>query len=227
MNYKKLLIASALIGVIFTCGCAKSSTEARDVLYQVDLLQSLTAGQYDGAISVEDFMKHGDIGIGTFEGVNGEMIVLDGKIYQALYDGSVVEAAPTETIPFATITYMDSDIARNDFASADFEDLKNQLNAIVQENSINHFYMVRIDGTCKSVTVRSESKQEKPYKPLDEALADCQMEYTYDNCDGTCCNYDLCFGKKDYELRGNDEMYSEGFCNDGSANDNINIGNRT
>ena len=61
----------------------------RETIYQVALLQSLTQGYYDGIIKVSELKEHGDIGIGTFEGVNGEMIVLDGTVYQALGDGTV------------------------------------------------------------------------------------------------------------------------------------------
>lgn len=64
-------------------------------------------------------------------------------------------------------------------------DLKNKLNEIVKENGSNHFYMIRIDGKCGEIKVRSELKQEKPYKPLDEALATDQREFTYNNSEGT------------------------------------------
>ena len=52
--------------------------ENGDVIYQVALLQSLAQGYFDGIITVGELREHGDTGIGTFEGVNGEMIVLDG-----------------------------------------------------------------------------------------------------------------------------------------------------
>ena len=65
-------------------------TADTDVIYQVALLQSLTQGYYDGIVTVGELKQHGDTGIGTFEGVNGEMIVLDGVVYQVVADGSVV-----------------------------------------------------------------------------------------------------------------------------------------
>lgn len=46
-------------------------------------------GLFDGIISVGELKQHGDIGIGTFKSVNGEMIVLDGVVYQAVADGSM------------------------------------------------------------------------------------------------------------------------------------------
>ena len=82
-----------------------------ETIYQVALLQSLTQGYYDGIIKVSELKEHGDIGIGTFEGVNGEMIVLDGKVYQALGDGTVQEADENETVPFSNVTFFDSDVS--------------------------------------------------------------------------------------------------------------------
>ncbi|WP_231464489.1 acetolactate decarboxylase [Selenomonas sp. AE3005] len=41
-------------------------------------------GYLGGTVTVRDVRSLGDTGIGTFEGVNGEMIVLDGTVYQAL-----------------------------------------------------------------------------------------------------------------------------------------------
>ena len=56
------------------CALAEDATNG-DTLYQVALLQSLVQGYYDGIVTVGELSRHGDTGIGTFEGVNGEMIV--------------------------------------------------------------------------------------------------------------------------------------------------------
>ncbi len=62
-------------------------------IYQVALLQSLAQGHYDGIVTVEELKTHGDTGIGTFEGVNGEMIVLDGVVYQAIHCAETATSA--------------------------------------------------------------------------------------------------------------------------------------
>ena len=51
--------------------------------FQVSTLQALALGFSKSVIPVEDLLKHGDTGLGTFEDVDGEMIVLDGKCYRA------------------------------------------------------------------------------------------------------------------------------------------------
>lgn len=162
-----------------------TETEDKEVVYQVALLQSLTQGYYDGIIKVSELKQHGDIGIGTFEGVNGEMIVLDGKVYQALDDGTVKEADDNETVPFSNVTFFDSDISENVSEIKDMAGLKSRMDETVNKNGKNMFYVVKISGEFEKMLVRSELKQQKPYKPLDKALETDQREFTYDNIKGT------------------------------------------
>ena len=154
---------------------AQTETD-RETIYQVALLQSLTQGYYDGIIKVSELKEHGDIGIGTFEGVNGEMIVLDGTVYQALGDGTVQEAADD---------FFDKDGGAELSDINDVNALKEKLNAMVEENGKNLFYFVKMSGTFEKMNVRSEIKQEKPYKTLDKALETDQREFNYDNITGT------------------------------------------
>lgn len=168
-----------------TAETAKQTENKRETVYQVALLQSLTQGYYDGIIKVSELKQHGDTGIGTFEGVNGEMIVLDGKVYQALGDGSVKEADDNETVPFSNVTFFDADLSATLPQTNDINSLKDTLTKTVNDNGKNLFYMVKINGTFKKMNVRSELKQEKPYKSLDKALATDQREFNYENITGT------------------------------------------
>ena len=65
--------------------------EKREPVYQISTLQSLILGNYYGCLYIEDLLKHGDTGIGTFHAVAGELIVIDGHCYRILADGSVLE----------------------------------------------------------------------------------------------------------------------------------------
>ena len=163
----------------------KQAENDRETIYQVALLQSLTQGYYDGVIKVSELKQHGDTGIGTFEGVNGEMIVLDGKVYQALGDGSVKEADENETVPFSNVTFFDKDGSLELSEINDVNALKEKLSAMVDEKGRNLFYFVKVSGTFDKMNVRSELKQEKPYKTLDKALETDQREFNYDNIKGT------------------------------------------
>ena len=156
-----------------------------DMLFQVALLQSLMQGEYDGVVTVGELKGYGDTGIGTFQGVNGELIALDGTVYRALWDGSVEVAPDDETVPFSNVTFFDADIKKEGVNAASAAELKNILNAVVEEHGRNQFYMAKITGLTPSILVRSELAQKEPYKPLGEALKTDQREFTYSDIRGT------------------------------------------
>lgn len=76
-------------------------------IYQVSTLQALSLGYTRPVVKVRELLAHGHTGLGTFEGVNGEMIVLDGICYQAKADGTVVVASTEEGVPFASVAQTD------------------------------------------------------------------------------------------------------------------------
>ena len=83
---------------------AGTAASDRDTFYQVSLLQGLTFGDYHGSVSVKALKGKGDTGLGTFDGLDGEMIMVDGSVYKAKGDGTVELADNSETIPFCGIT---------------------------------------------------------------------------------------------------------------------------
>ena len=156
-----------------------------EVINQVSLLQGLTFGDYTGSVTVAELKKMGDIGIGTFDKLNGELIMLDGVVYRAAGDGSVEVVNDDETIPFADVTYFDNDEEQKADAVESIDALKELLNKKVEELGENRFYMVRIDGVFPEMHVRSELAQEKPYQPLAKVLETDQTFYDFEDVKGT------------------------------------------
>ena len=176
---------SAVLLICLLCGCSYGETLKSDKLFQVALLQSLMQGEYDGVVTVGELKEYGDTGIGTFQGVNGEMIVLDGKVYRAIWDGSVEIAPDDETVPFSNVTFFDTDVTREHVNASSIEELKTFLTSIARGQGQNQFYMAKVTGQMPAITVRSELVQEKPYKPLNDALKTDQREFSYENIEGT------------------------------------------
>ena len=58
-------------------------------MYQISTSTALVEGVDDGAVSSGFLLAQGDFGLGTFENLDGEMVILDGIIYQVRGDGSV------------------------------------------------------------------------------------------------------------------------------------------
>ena len=157
----------------------------RETVYQVSLLQGLTFGDYHGSVSVADLKKRGDIGIGTFDGLNGELIAVDGKVYRAAGDGNVKEVSDDTLIPFSNVTFFDEDVKDILNGVNDINALQDKLNQKVSELGENKFYFIRIDGTFDEMNVRSEYAQEEPYKPLADVLETDQTFFHYEDVEGT------------------------------------------
>ena len=163
----------------------KKDFKNRNVLYQVSLLQGLALGDYCGSVTVAELKQHGDTGIGTFNRLNGELIMLDGVIYRAAGDGSVEVVSDEETIPFSVVTFLDADASKSIRDIPDFDTLGNELDKMVRERGINRFYMIRIDGIFREMNVRSVYAQEPPYKRLAEVLERDQTFFDYEDIEGT------------------------------------------
>ena len=162
-----------------------SPDRSRDMLYQVSLLQGLTFGDYHGSVTIGEVKHHGDTGIGTFNRLNGELIMLDGQVYRAAGDGSVSLVSDEETTPFCVVTFLDGDVTENLRDISDYEALHRELDRMVAARGINRFYMIRIDGKFRELNVRSVYAQQEPYRPLVKVLEHDQTFFDYENIDGT------------------------------------------
>jgi len=186
------LFLTVLLSLCFLSGCNDQGATAdeakdRETLYQVSTLNALMQGYYDGVVTVGDLLEAGDTGVGTFHALDGEMILLDGQVYQAKADGSVEKKEKDVTVPFAAVTYFEDDLTLSDMVGiSDIEALKGVLDQKVLETTGNPnlFYMAKITGDFAMVHVRSVPPQEKPYKPLKE-IAQTQPEFEYEDLSGT------------------------------------------
>lgn len=198
---KRLLCSLMAAAFVFT-GCNAASQEEtsdaagnvietdapehnHDTICQISLLQGLLQGDYVGSISIGDLKTYGDIGIGTFDGLDGELVMLDGVVYQAKGDGSVEIPDDSMTIPFSNVTFFEPDEQIEVTGIDSFQTLTDILNDKVQQLGQNRFYMVRIDAEFSIINVRSEYGQDEPYEPLVDVLEHDQTFFDYENVPGT------------------------------------------
>lgn len=185
---KKFLVASLLAGsMLFNTASTTMAAPAQDreTIYQIALLQSLAMGYFDGSITVKELKTHGDTGIGTFEGLDGEMIVLDGVVYRANQNCKINVVNNSVRVPFSNVTFFEKDFSVKLRNLTDKEAFESALNAQVDKHGINSFYMVKVPGTFAEIHIRSEQGQVEPYPTLVEALKATQKEMTLQNISGT------------------------------------------
>ena len=137
-------------------------------LTQWSTIDALLKGQYDGVATLGEVRKSGDFGLGTLDGLNGELLLLDGTLYQVDAKGVVHQPADTVSTPFAAVTFFKSDLEIAVPAGLTQEELQARIDAALP--SPNLFYAVRVTGKFAQVKTRSVGRQEKPYVPLSEVV---------------------------------------------------------
>ncbi len=157
-----------------------------DTLYQVSTIDALMQGAFDGTEPVSETLQHGDFGIGTFDGLDGEMIVLDGKMYQARADGLVYPVPDRMTTPFATVTRFDTDFIVTTDRRMNMSGLSSALTSKLP--SQNMVYAVKIHGMFPEMKVRAIPRQQQPYQTLTNASKS-QSVYTYSGTTGTVVGF--------------------------------------
>ncbi|MBN2397700.1 MAG: acetolactate decarboxylase [Deltaproteobacteria bacterium] len=143
-----------------------AGVSAQDTVMQVSTIDALVAGVYDGTMSCGRLLQYGDLGIGTFDRLEGEMVVLDGTVYQVKGDGTVHTPGPDMTTPFAAVCRFGADGTVAVTKGMDFKALEEAIDASVVNKNL--FYAIKIQGTFSYMKTRSVPAQDKPYPPLAE-----------------------------------------------------------
>src|SRR3954465_11864216 len=77
------------------------------VLFQASTIGALLDGAYDGDVTFAELAEHGDLGLGTLNGLDGEMIALEGRFLRADVDGAISKVPASAGTPFAVVTFFD------------------------------------------------------------------------------------------------------------------------
>lgn len=136
-------------------------------IYQFSLLNALMDGVSETGITVSKLTGKGNQGLGTFARMNGELLFLDGKVYQLQAEGNVREAGPNEQIPFAVSTQFESQKTTS-IELKDKDGIDRALDDF-NDHSKNLFMTYRIRGTfeyLKCRTVRGQSYKGEPLSEL-------------------------------------------------------------
>jgi len=183
------IIASLLcLPISILTGCSNSTNDLneRETLTQISTIGALINGAYDGVIDVKTLKNYGDFGIGTFEGLDGEMLGFDGKFYQVKADGVAYPVTDSMLTPLASVTFFDVDYKETLPQGMDYEQLPDFMEDLLPTKNI--FYALRIDGEFSYIKTRSVPAQEKPYPPLVEVTED-QPEFEFNDVEGVLVGF--------------------------------------
>jgi acetolactate decarboxylase len=161
-------------------------------IFQTSTMGALLDGVYEGNVSIRELLRHGDFGLGTFNSLDGEMLVLDGVCYQLRSDGSATVADLDELTPFAAVTWFHPDHTIEVSEPCDRGGLKTLIDASL--DSTNLMVAVRVAGDFSMLRTRTVTKQQRPYRAFTEATQD-QQEVTFTDVTGTLAGFRM----PDYE----------------------------
>ncbi|BBL70223.1 acetolactate decarboxylase [Methylogaea oryzae] len=154
-------------------------------IYLCAPVNALVEGIYEEKIPFTEIKKHGDFGLGTFDNLDGEMIMLDGNIYQMTADGRVHQVDENALTPFACVTFYQPLTHDELEEEMDYPAFLQWLQNLLP--SPNIFYAIRIEGLFNYVKVRSVPKQEN-YRPLVD-VAEEQPVFEFSQIEGTLAGF--------------------------------------
>jgi acetolactate decarboxylase len=158
---------------------------SRDRLYQVSISNALVEGVCEGAVEIGTLRKYGDLGLGTFERMDGEMVVVDGRVFQVGSDGSVREVPDEVLTPFATVARFQPDAEVLLKRCPSLNNLTEAFDLLRPTN--NFFFSLRVDGFFDYVRTRALCRMEPGTKLLEAAAV--QPEFEYRNVYGTLVGF--------------------------------------
>lgn len=161
------------------------SEKNTNVIYQHGTLALLVPGFLKGTTTIKELLTRGDTGIGSGEGLDGELIVLDGIAYNVKGDGTIIKVTMDYKVPFANIHF--ANYQKMNFCQSMSKDEINQ-QILNSAHISNVFFSIFIKGTFSNVKLRSGHKYNEPYPKLIQA-AKAQTEFYKEKIKGILLGY--------------------------------------
>jgi len=161
---------------------------SKDLIYQYSIIDALLAGVYDGDMTFGELKKHGDFGIGSFNHLDGELYINDGKVFKLRYDGGIQEIPDGDSTGIAFVKFFNPDTSFViEQKNLTYQKLQEKLSGILNRNGI---YAIRIKGNFTTMRGRAPKPANKPYAPLREYLSGGgQSDFQFENTTGTCVGF--------------------------------------
>lgn len=157
-------------------------------LYISAPINALVEGVITDITTFADLLRYGNFGLGTFNQLDGEAVILDGEVYQLREDGSTQKVDPLTKTPFVCLTDFDPAVVQETYFEESFVGWS-VLKAAVESlfESPNVVYALRITGKFEYVKSRAVSKAEDHEKLLDATKR--QTVFEFENIEGSLVGF--------------------------------------
>jgi acetolactate decarboxylase len=158
----------------------------KGTMLQISTVTGLVRGLFYPVTTVGWMKQNGNIGLGAFEGMDGELLILDGKAYNAMYSGKVVAVEDNSPIVYGAIAQLSVDRTESLQNIASYAQLQKSLEQFLPNKNI--FYVFKVQGTFNYLKVRSTPKQQPPYTGLADVVKN-QSIFEFKDIKGTLIGF--------------------------------------
>lgn len=164
-----LLVTAGLAALALSMPAATAGSLDSGFLRQVGTYAYLTSPNYDGLASVSMATQGATLGLGTFDRLDGELVLLGGTAYRVPTSGIPVEVPAGMTTPFVqAVDFVPQRTVRvqRGTTCADLGPVITDLAGVT-----DGIIAVRLHGSFRDLTTRSVPRQATPYAPLVDVIA--------------------------------------------------------
>lgn len=158
-----------------------------DTLFQISTNKALEERIYDGRVTVDELKKYGNLGIGTLNGFDGELVGVDGEFYRIqASDGISYRVAGDKKVPYAIVTHFDSEKSVSLKKPLTLPELQKYISKLLPHENI--IYAFKIEGRFSYIKTRSVFPQKKPYPKLMEIIEN-QVVFEFEDIEGSLVGF--------------------------------------
>jgi acetolactate decarboxylase len=163
----------------------EATGDGHDV-WQGSSIAALLEGRYEGDLTLGELLVHGDLGLGTVQHLDGELVVVDGECFQVTADGAVHRPPASTRTPFAVVCRFAPAAEEAVTGPVGLAGLTARMDALAP--TAEPVVAVRVDGRFTDLHLRSVPRQHPPYPPLTQVVAN-QTSWTVPEAVGTVVGF--------------------------------------
>ncbi|KZS40036.1 hypothetical protein AWE51_10375 [Aquimarina aggregata] len=207
MNKLTFFYSIVLILILFSCNTAtkqpeiiappeqnttttiskNNSEEKPDLFYHYSIWWAFVNKIFEGDIDAKELKSKGDLALGSYNFLDGELIMLDGVLYQATEDGKVHKPDNAAKIAYANATFFDAEQSFKIDKVNGYDSLRSIINEHL--TSKNYFYAFKIHGDFKKMKCGGLHKQDKPFVKGLDVLIPNRPVFERENFSGTMIGF--------------------------------------
>lgn len=184
------VLGVALLAVLAFAGPpagARDGVTGSGWVRQIGTYDYLLTPDYDGLAPITDVPARVTLGLGTFDRLDGELVLLGGVIYRVGIDGRPGVVDEPRTTPF----FQAVRFSPQRHSSVPPGTTCTELLALVDDlaGTSDGLLAVRVRGSFEAVTFRSVPPQEPPYLPISDVIAADQVQFPLSDVTATLVGF--------------------------------------